>query len=145
MHVASIVYVGTSPFFNPLLDNHSNNTLLEMKPCSASIFSSYYLKEKKPKTNEKQNKTTCRHMKRYYLKRISFAHILGLQWTLPLLSVSMQRKQSFAKINPIESDSFHWPRINTACFMSLPNIHIRNTHTHSAHFKDIPMRVGPPR
>ena len=27
--------------------------------------------------------------------------------SLPLLAVSMQRKQSLAQINPIESDSFH--------------------------------------
>lgn len=104
-----------------------------MKPCSATIFSSYCIKEKKNKQAKKNNKTTCRHMKRYYFKRISFGTHPGLQQTLPLLSASMQRKQSFAKINPIESDSFHWPRINTACFMSLPNIHIRNTHTHTPH------------
>lgn len=52
-----------------------------MKPCGASILSSYYLKEKKTqnKTNKKQNKTTRRRMKRYYLKRISFGTHPGLR------------------------------------------------------------------
>ena len=69
--------------------------------------------------------------------------------TLLLMSVSMQRKQSFSK------DQSHWVGlrspawIDTARFMSLRNTHTQkrtraHTLTQEKQFKDIPTRAGLP-
>lgn len=69
---------------------------------------------------------------------------VALSW-LPLPSVSVQRKQSLAEINPIESDSFHQPRINTFCFMSLCKVHTGMfLHRHGPTQSTLPLIVGKP-